>query len=152
MTMSPTGTSAPVFSLYTTLTTLNRLNLTAFLSVDSQPGPGYGHFTLLETSATRNLESPSQIQNDIESTSRIANALSLERAGNSRVILGNLEAIPLGGEMLYVEPIYTQSRTAATPNPILRHVVTVYADNQIGFAPTLDESLRQSLGEQVSAP
>jgi uncharacterized membrane protein (UPF0182 family) len=54
--------------------------------------------------------------------------------------------------MLYVEPIYTQSRTAATPNPILRHVVTVYADNQIGFAPTLDESLRQSLGEQVSAP
>ncbi len=150
--LSPTGNSAPVFSLSTTMTTLNRLNLTAFLSVDSQPGPGYGHMTLLESPATRNFESPSQIQNDIESTSAVAKALSLQRVGNSTVIVGNLEAMPLAGEMLYVEPIYTESKSATTPNPILRYVVTVYADNHIGFAPSLNTALTQSLGEPVSAP
>jgi hypothetical protein len=34
----------------------------------------------------------------------------------------------------------------------LARVVTVYADNRLGFAPTLDASLGQSLGEKVDAP
>ena len=50
-TMSPDGTpttsSPPVFSLTSPLVSLNRRNLTAYLSVDSQPGPNYGKFTLL---------------------------------------------------------------------------------------------------------
>jgi hypothetical protein len=106
---------------------------------------------LLEAPASTNLESPSLIQNDIESTSRIANQLSLERAGNSRVILGNLEAMPLAGEMLYVEPIYTEAKHSGNPNPLLRHVVTAF-DGRIGFAPSLSASLRQSLGVRVSLP
>jgi uncharacterized membrane protein (UPF0182 family) len=154
MTMSPNGSSAPVFSLSSLLVTTNPgLNLTAFLSVDAQPGPDYGHFTMLEAPASANLESPSQIQNGIESTSRVAKALSLERAGNSTVILGNLEAMPLAGQMLYVEPIYTQAKRGSSPQPILRHVVTVYGENGVtGFASTLDASLRQALGVPVSTP
>jgi uncharacterized membrane protein (UPF0182 family) len=154
MTMSPTGSSAPVFSLSSLLvTTGTGNNLTAFLSVDAQPGPGYGHMTVLEVPAGANLDAPSQVQNNIESTSRIAAKLTLERTGNSTVILGNLEAMPLAGQMLYVEPIYTQAKRGSNPQPILRHVVTVYGkDGTIGFAPTLDASLQQSLGVPVRAP
>jgi uncharacterized membrane protein (UPF0182 family) len=125
--------------------TLNRRNLAAFLSVDSQPGPNYGKFTLLELPSTSVVDAPAQIQNDIESTPRIANALSLERAGSSKVVLANLVTVPVAGQILYVEPIYTQS-TGGNPYPILRHVAAVYGSGPVGFAPTLDGALRQAFG------
>ena len=128
-TMSPTGSAlpagantppgfddSPTYSLSSPLVTLNRRNLAAFLSVNSQPGPKYGQFTLLELPSTSVVDAPSQIQNDIESTPRIANALSLERAGSSKVVLANLVTLPLDGQILYVEPIYTQS-TGGSPLP-----------------------------------
>jgi uncharacterized membrane protein (UPF0182 family) len=156
-TMSPTGTppapgennpfgyGQPTYSLSSPLVTLNRRNLAAFLSVDSQPGPNYGKFTLLELPSTSVVDAPAQIQNDIESTPRIANALSLERAGSSKVVLANLVTVPVAGQILYVEPIYTQS-TGGNPYPILRHVAAVYGSGPVGFAPTLDGALRQAFG------
>ncbi|HWC34724.1 MAG TPA: UPF0182 family protein [Mycobacteriales bacterium] len=144
MTISPDGTTPPTFSLSSPLLTLSKRNLSAFLSVDSQPGPGYGHFTLLELPSANEVNSPAQVQNEIESTPRIANALSLERTGSSKVVLGNLLAFPLAGQILYVEPIYTQS-TGANPNPILRHVVVIYGNGPVGFGSTLDAALTQAL-------
>jgi uncharacterized membrane protein (UPF0182 family) len=156
-TMSPTGTlppagenipfgyGNPTYSLSSPLVTLNRRNLAAFLSVNSQPGPGYGQFTLLEQPSTSIVDAPSQVQNDIESTPRIANALSLERAGSSKVVLANLITVPLDGQILYVEPIYTQSN-GGNPYPILRHVAAVYGNGPVGFGSTLDEALRQAFG------
>jgi uncharacterized membrane protein (UPF0182 family) len=137
--------SSPVYSLSSPLVTLNKRNLAAYLSVDSQPGPGYGHFTLLELPSTSIVDAPSQIQNDIESTPRIASALSLERSGNSKVVLGNLLALPLDGQILYVEPIYTQT-TGGTGFPILRHVAALYGNGPVGFGSTLDQALAQALG------
>ncbi len=142
-TMSPTGTAGSVYSLSSALVTLNKRNLAAFLSVDSQPGPGYGHFTLLELPSTSIVDAPAQIQNDIESTPAIAKALSLERTGSSKVVLGNLLAMPLDGQILYVEPIYTQSK-GGSPFPILRHVAAVYGNGPVGFASTLTGALAQA--------
>jgi uncharacterized membrane protein (UPF0182 family) len=155
-TMSPTGNQSggavtplgydpdrPVYSLSSPLVTLSKRNLAAFLSVDSRPGPGYGHFTLLELPSSTIVDAPSQIQNNIESTPQIANALSLERTGNSKVVLGNLLSLPLAGQILYVEPIYTQS-TGGSPFPILRHVAAVYGNGPVGFASTLSGALAQA--------
>jgi hypothetical protein len=155
-TMAPTGTppapgenglssyGMPVYSLSSPLVTLNKRNLAAFLSVDSQPGPDYGHFTLLELPSTSIVDAPSQIQNDIESTPRVAKALSLERGGHSRVLVGNLISLPLDGQILYVEPIYTQS-TGSSGFPTLQHVAAVYGDGSVGFGSTLDTALAQAL-------
>jgi uncharacterized membrane protein (UPF0182 family) len=148
---NPFGYGQPTYSLSSPLVTLNRRNLAAFLSVDSQPGPNYGHFTLLELPSTSVVDAPSQIQNDIESTPRIANALSLERAGSSKVVLANLITVPLDGQILYVEPIYTQS-TGGNPYPILRHVAAVYGNGPVGFATTLDAALRQAFGLTATNP
>jgi uncharacterized membrane protein (UPF0182 family) len=142
------GSSVPIawntaYSLSSPLVTLNRRNLAAFLWVDSEPGQFYGQFQLIELPSTSVVDAPSQIQNDIESTPRIANALSLERAGSSKVVLANLITIPLDGQILYVEPIYTQSNTG-NPYPILRHVAAVYGNGPVGFATTLDGALRQA--------
>ena len=94
--------------------------------MDAQPGPDYGKFTLLDFPAGQSVESPAQVQNDIESDNEIASALTLLR-GNSKVVLGNLLTIPLDNKVLYVEPVYTQAR-AANSFPNLRHVIAVYGN------------------------
>src|SRR5581483_9525834 len=150
MSVSPNGDSAASFALSSPLVTLNKRGLAAFLSVDSQPGPGYGKLTLLQLPATASIESPSQIQNDIESDPGVAQKLTLLRGGNSRVILGNLLTIPLGGQFLYIEPIYTQAISGAS-FPILRRVIAIYGNGAPAFKPTLSAALQQALGVPVTA-
>jgi hypothetical protein len=144
MSMSADGETPASFSLSSPLVTLNRRSLTGFLSVDSQPGPDYGKFTLLQLPATGSVESPSQIQNDIESTTRIAQKLTLLRGGNVRVVLGNLLTIPLGGQFLYVEPVYTQAKSGAS-FPILRRVIAIYGNGAPAFNKTLPGALDAAL-------
>jgi uncharacterized protein len=151
MTVSPNGQDPAVFSLSTPMVTLNNRNLAALLTVDSQPGPGYGTFTLLEqpTSGT-SVESPSQIQNDIDSDPTVGDQLALLRSGHSSVVLGNLLTIPLAGQMLYVEPIYTQA-TAGTTFPILRKVVAIYGNSKPAYENTLPEALSKAIGVKVTS-
>jgi uncharacterized membrane protein (UPF0182 family) len=151
MSLSPDGSSAANFALSSPMVTLNGRNLAAYLSVDSQPGPNYGHFTLLQLPSTGSVESPSQIQNDIESDPQITDKLTLARGGNSKVVLGNLLTMPLGGQMLYVEPVYTQA-TGGTSFPILRHVIAIYGNASTpAFKPNLPAALHQALGVTVRA-
>ena len=121
MSLSPTGDTDARYALSSPMVTLNGRNLAAFLSVDATPGPDYGKFTLLQFPAASQFESPAQIQNDIESDNRIAGALTLQRNGNSKVVLGNLLSIPVNGKVLYVEPVYTQSQgRQLVPDPAAR--------------------------------
>jgi hypothetical protein len=145
MSMSPNGESASTFALSSPLVTLNRRGLAAFLTVDAQPGPNYGKLTLLQLPPTGSIESPSQIQNDIESNTRVAQQLTLLRGGNSRVVLGNLLTMPLGGQFLYVEPIYTQA-TAGASFPILQRVIAIYGNGPPAFRRTLPAALHLALG------
>jgi hypothetical protein len=144
MSLSATGDTTARYALSTPMVTLNGRNLAAFLSVDATPGPDYGSFTLLQFPAASEFESPAQIQNDIESDNRIAGALTLQRGGNSKVVLGNLLSIPVNGKVLYVEPVYTQAQGGSS-FPNLRHVIAVYGNGEPAFKPTLDLALRQAI-------
>jgi hypothetical protein len=151
MSLSPTGDGSQVYSLSTPMVTLNYRQLAAFLSVDSTPGPDYGKFTLLQFPTQAQVESPSQIQNDIESDSQVAHALTLQRGGNSKVVVGNLLTIPLDGKVLYVEPIYTQSQGGGSSFPILRHVVAVYGNGQPAFQSTLTAALKKAIANEAAS-
>ena len=150
MSLSATGDTGARYALSTPMVTLNGRNLAAFLSVDAVPGPDYGKFTLLQFPAASRFESPAQIQNDIESDNRIAGALTLQRNGNSQVVLGNLLSIPVNGKVLYVEPVYTQSRGGSS-FPNLRHVIAVYGNGEPAFKPTLAAALRQAIANDHRA-
>jgi uncharacterized membrane protein (UPF0182 family) len=150
--MTPDGSAnaKPVYSLTSSLVSLNRRNLTAYLSVNSQPGPGYGKFELLELPSDQATPGPQQVQNAIESTTAVSTQLSLLRQGGSRVTLGNLLSIPLDGGFLYVEPIYVQS--AGTGSfPELREIAAVYGGT-VAYQPTLAAALDQAFGVGASAP
>ena len=144
MTMSTDGFGQPGYVLSTPMATLNGRDLAALVTVNAEPGPDYGKFTLLTMPPGASVEAPSQVQNDIESSTQISEALTLQRGGNSKVILGNLLAIPLGGQVLYVEPVYTQA-AGGNSFPVLRHVIAVYGNGSPTFEPTLDAAVRKAI-------
>ncbi|HEU5033919.1 MAG TPA: UPF0182 family protein [Mycobacteriales bacterium] len=136
--------SGPSYALTTSFTTLNRRNLAAYMSVDAQPGPDYGRITVLEAPVTNTAEGPGQIQNDIESDPQVAQQLTLLRGGGSKVVLGNLQSVPINGQLLYVEPIYERA-AGGTSFPILRRVVVVYG-HRIAYDATLSAALKAVFG------
>jgi uncharacterized membrane protein (UPF0182 family) len=149
MTLSATGDGSPTYALSTPMVTLNYRDLAGFLTVNAEAGPDYGKFTLLEFPTGQSAESPAQIQNDIESDTVISKTLTLQRNGNSKVVLGNLLTVPLEGKVLYVEPVYTQAQ-GGNSFPILRHVIAVYGNGEPAFKPTLDAALKQALANDAS--
>ena len=150
MSLPPTGSGASTYALSTPMVTLNYRELAGFLTVDATPGPTYGQFTLLQIPAGAGVESPAQIQNDIESDNQISKALTLQRGGNSKVVLGNLLTIPLAGKVLYVEPVYTQAQ-GGNSFPILRHIIAVYGNGQPAFSSTLSSALKQAIANDAGS-
>jgi hypothetical protein len=142
--MAADGFGDQHFSLSSPMVTLNGRQLASFVYVNSEPGPDYGKFTVLEFPSGAGGESPLQVQNDIESNTAITEALTLQRGGNSRVVLGGLEAIPVAGRMLYVEPVYTQSNGGAS-FPILRHVIALYANGDPSFESDLASAIKNAI-------
>jgi uncharacterized protein len=149
--MSADGFGAQRYSLSTPMVTLNGQQLAAFISVDAQPGPDYGQFTVLDYGSASGGESPAQVQNDIESNTAITDALTLQRGGNSKVVLGDLEAIPVAGRMLYVEPVYTQSSGSAS-FPVLRHVIALYGNGDPSFDNNLAAAIQDAIQSGTSPP
>ena len=149
--MSADGFGAQRYSLSSPLVTLNGQQLAAFISVDAKPGPDYGKFTVLHFPSSSGSESPAQVQNDIESNTKITEQLTLQRGGNSTVVLGSLEAIPVAGRMLYVEPVYTQSSGGAS-FPVLRHVIALYGNGDPSFEPSLSAAVTEAISSAVGPP
>ncbi|RFT36193.1 hypothetical protein CG399_07955 [Bifidobacteriaceae bacterium NR015] len=57
--------------------------------------------------------------------------------------------LPLGGGLVYIEPVYVQS-SGSTSYPLLKKVLVAFGD-QVGFADTLDEALNQVFGGNSGA-
>jgi uncharacterized membrane protein (UPF0182 family) len=149
--LSADGYGAPRFSLSSPMVTLNGRQLASFVSVDSEPGPDYGKFTVLKfPDGSAGGESPVQVENDIESDTAITEALTLQRGGNSRVVLGGLQAIPVGGRLLYVEPVYTRS-TSSTSFPVLRHVIALYDNGDPSFEDTLSAAVQRAIASAAGS-
>jgi uncharacterized membrane protein (UPF0182 family) len=145
LTMSPDGgTTPPAFSLTSSLVSLTRRNLTAFLSVNSQPGPDYGKFTLLTLPANAGLAGPGQVQNELDSNTTISPQLTLLSSGGSVIKKGNLLTVPVAGSMLYVEPLYVQA-AGGQSFPVLRKFL-VYSDGNAAYESTLDAALNSVFG------
>jgi uncharacterized membrane protein (UPF0182 family) len=149
------GTTSPDFSLTTTfMPTGNRPVLAGFMAADSNAGnvagkksPGYGVLRMLELPRDTTVKGPGQVQNDIESsniasprfTLTLSQFLNNNRNQESQVNLGNLLTLPVGGGLLYVEPIYV-SATTASSYPLARAIVVAFG-NQLAWSDTLQGAL-----------
>ena len=75
--------------------------------------------------------------------------LNLLESGSTNVQRGNLLTLPLGGGLVYVQPVYVKS-SGSTSFPLLKKVLVAFGD-QVGFADTLDEALDQVFGGDSGA-
>lgn len=120
---------------------------------DGQRHEDYGKLTLLELPRSSVVPGPGQAQNVFNSDTAVSTELNLLRQGASDVINGNLLTLPVGGGILYVQPVYVQSSGDAA-YPSLRRVLVGFGE-KVGFAPTLEEALDElfsgSSGAQTAA-
>ncbi len=153
-------TDEPSFSLSSSYIPADGQNvLTGFLAVNSEtgnesgnPAEDYGKMTLLVLPASNPVNGPGQVQATFNAEPNVSQALNLLKSGNSEVINGNLLTLPIGGGLLYVQPVYLQSSASGggTQYPLLQMVLVSFGD-KIGFAPTLDEALDLVFGGDSGA-
>lgn len=116
---------------------------------DGEKDPNYGKIDLLELPRNSVVPGPGQAQNLFDSDTDVSTELNLLRQGASRVVNGNLLTLPVGGGILYVQPVYVQSSGDAS-YPTLRRVLVGFGE-KVGFAPTLDEALNKLFGGESGA-
>ena len=122
-----------------------RENLSAFAVVNSDPGSDYGKVTVLQLQRSTNVAGPSQVASNFEANPNVATSLSLLRQGGSDVVLGNLLTLPVGGGLLYVQPVYVRATSNAAAYPLLQKVLVSFGE-KIGFDDTLKGALDQVFG------
>ena len=145
-TMQMPGDKKSAFSLTTSFVPRgNRQNLTAFASVNSDNGPDYGKITVLQLPRSTNISGPSQVASNFEAKPEVAQALSLLRQGGSDVVLANLLTLPVGGGLLYIQPVYVRATANSSAYPLLQKVLVSFGD-VIGFDNTLKGALDQVFG------
>ncbi|WP_307497564.1 UPF0182 family membrane protein [Arthrobacter woluwensis] len=156
MSMQMPGESSTAFRLTSTFIPQTvggnaRNVLYGFLAANGDAGdkagvkdPKYGELELLRLPTDTLVPGPGQAQNKFDSDPNVSRELNLLRQGASSVVSGNLLTVPMGGGLLYVQPVYLKS-TGSTAYPTLQRVLVAFGD-QVGFAPTLDAALDQLFG------
>jgi uncharacterized membrane protein (UPF0182 family) len=143
-----TNTGAePVFSLTSVYVPFKRQNLASFIAVaaDAADPETYGDIEILRLPDNTQVPGPSQIANQFNSDDKIANRLLAFKRAGTNVISGNLLTLPVGGGLLYVQPVYTVREGGAGNYPVLRYVLASFG-NEVGIGPTLSDALNDVLG------
>ncbi|WP_313477735.1 UPF0182 family protein [Microbacterium sp.] len=161
LSMKMPGQDEPRFSMFSTFIPASaqgdtREVLMGYLAVDSDAGnkkgekaEGYGKMRLLEIDTNSTVPGPGQVQNTFDSDTEIANKLNVLTLGKSDVKYGNLLTLPVGGGLLYVQPVFVQS-SEGTKLPNLRKVLVAFGD-RVAFEDTLTEALDVLFGGDAGA-
>ena len=161
LTMRAPGETESAFSLYSTFIpqsagATTRNVLTGYLIANSDAGTeagevseNFGKLTLLNLPRETIVPGPGQVQNNFNADSNVSSLLNLLRQGSTRVLNGNLLTLPVGGGLLYVQPVYVES-TGETSYPLLQKILVAFGD-QIAFEDTLEQALDVLFGGDSGA-
>ncbi|WP_371307026.1 UPF0182 family protein [Gordonia sp. (in: high G+C Gram-positive bacteria)] len=144
---APEKQSLAQFQLTGSLNFLNRPNLSAYMTANSDPN-GYGRITLKTLPTDTSTVGPTQAGATMLAEPRVTEQLKLLE--NTKVTYGNLLSLPVGGSgLLYVMPIYTAARGGDGAMPRVARVLTYYnatageGKAQVGIATTIGDALKQ---------
>ena len=133
-----------------------RQNMAAFMAVNADAAsPDYGQFTILQLPTNSAVSGPSQAANAMQNDPDVTQALLPYKNSATQIQYGNLLTLPVGDEMLYVEPVYT-SRLSSGSYPILQKVLVSLGSGatdeggQVGISTSFDGALADALG--LTAP
>ncbi|MBB4968207.1 hypothetical protein F4559_005566 [Saccharothrix violaceirubra] len=138
----PTGDVKKVsFQLTSSLVRQNREFMASYVTVRSDPD-NYGKISVL--TLNNEAKGPQQIQTQFLTSAQVSSELNLLTQQKTKVVYGNLLTLPVGGGLLYVEPVYIERASQNTSFPQLSKVLVSFGD-KVGYAPTLSAALEQVL-------
>ncbi len=129
------------FVLILPMTPQRRDNMVAWLAARNDP-PHLGELWVFTFPKDRVTFGPMQVESRINQDPYISQQLTLWNQQGSRVIRGNLLVVPVGGSLLYVEPIFLQAERSQLPE--LRRVVVSHGPRVV-MAATLEEALQAAV-------
>ncbi len=156
LSMQMPGQPAPTYSMFTSFIPSSegdvaRNVLMGYLAVDSNAGSDagvksddYGKLRMLEISAETPVPGPGQVQNTFDADPAVSAFINILKQGQSEVLNGNLLTLPVGGGLLYVQPVFVQS-SGGTQLPTLQKVLVSFG-NEVAFEDTLQEALDTLFG------
>ncbi|QIM18719.1 UPF0182 family protein [Leucobacter coleopterorum] len=161
LTLSAGNKVEPNYSIYSTYIpdasgATTRDILTGYLAANSNAGSeagkvskDYGVLKLLVLPKGDTIPAPGQVQNSFRSDPKVSTELNLLKTGDTRVISGNLLTLPVGGGLLYVQPVYIEA-AEGTRIPRLQKLLVSFGDD-IAFEDTLDGALDALFGGSSGA-
>lgn len=142
------GSNEQEFVLMQPFTPKNRQVMIGWIAGMSDGG-NYGDFLAYKFPKDKRILGPQQVETKIDQDSYLSGQLSLWDQRGSNVIRGNVLVIPVDNTMIYVEPIYLQSESAAYPE--LRLVAVMHND-KLSYATNFKEALEGLYGEAPEQP
>ena len=147
LTLKMPGQDKAAFQLTSAYAPTKRQTLAAFMAVNADYGPDYGTIRVLQLPRNTTIPGPTQVQNNFESDPEVATQLSLLRQGGSEVELGNLLSLPVGGGLLYFEPVYVRG-SQGEGYPLLRKVLVSFG-SKVAFEDDLATALSKVFSGQT---
>lgn len=139
------GDEEPHYANTTIFVPRGRENLSVYMSANSDAtSENYGQLRVLKLSDAEQIPGPGQAYNAIRTDEVVADRLlPFTREGSdTEAIFGNLLTLPLGGGLIYVQPIYTMTSSTTGGYPALRFVVVRFGE-RVGIGETLQSALDQ---------
>ncbi len=161
LTMQMPGQESPSYSMFTSFIpasegTASRNVLMGYMAVDSNAGSEagvksseYGKLRMLVVDSDTTVPGPGQVQNTFNADPIISSQINLLKQGQSEVLNGNLLTLPVGGGLLYVQPVFVQA-SSGTKLPQLQKVLVAFG-NDVAFENTLSEALDALFGGDSGA-
>ena len=138
------GSDRLEYLLMTPFTPQKRDNMISWLAARCD-FPEYGKMLFYELPKDKLIYGPMQIEAMIDQNTTIAQQLTLWDQKGSRVIRGNLIAVPIENSFMYVVPVYLTAE--GTDFPQLKRVIVISGD-KVAMEPTLDEAIQAVFGTQ----
>jgi uncharacterized membrane protein (UPF0182 family) len=138
------GSDQLEYLLMTPFTPQNRDNMISWMAARCD-FPEYGKMLFYQLPKEKLIYGPMQIEAMIDQNTTISQQLTLWDQKGSRVIRGNLIAVPIENSFLYVVPVYLTA--AGTNFPQLKRVIVISGD-KVAMEPTLDEAIQSVFGTQ----
>ena len=131
------GQAQPEFVLVQPMVPASRPNMIAWVAARND-GTARGQVIVYELPSNTTIQGPTQIEARIDQDPVISAQISLWNQSGSQVIRGRMLVLPVGTALVYLEPIYLQSKSSAFPQ--LTKVV-VATSQTIAWGDTLGEAL-----------
>ena len=137
------GDDSPRYANTTIFVPKDRENLSVYMAANADAtSENYGQLRVLKLSDEEQIPGPGQTYNAIRTNETVADRLlPFTREGaDTKAMFGNLLTLPLGGGLVYVQPIYTMTSTTSGGYPALRFVVVRFGE-KVGIGETLQSAL-----------